>query len=55
MREGEPSCLGQHGAIATHHTFPKPTGIDEAAVQPERYREIPILKALREKRWGGEK
>lgn len=38
------------GAIATHHTFPKPAGIDWAAVQPDQYRKIPILRALREER-----
>lgn len=37
------------GAIATHHTFPKPTGINWAAVQPDQYRKIPILKQLCEK------
>lgn len=36
------------GAIATHHTFPKPAGINWATVQPDQYRKIPILRALRE-------
>ncbi|RMF64881.1 MAG: 5-formyltetrahydrofolate cyclo-ligase [Cyanobacteria bacterium J069] len=37
------------GAIATHHTFPKPTKLDWATIQPDQYRKIPILKQLCEK------
>ncbi len=36
-------------SIATHTPYPRPTGLDWDAIQPDQYRQIPILKHLRDR------
>ena len=34
-------------AIATHTTYPRPSGLDWDAIRPEQYKKIPILRQLK--------
>ena len=36
-------------AIATNTTYPRPAGLDWDTIRPDQYKEIPILRKLREK------
>lgn len=39
--------------IETRSPYPQPTGVDWDAIQPDQYRDIPFLAALRQKLTGG--